>query len=147
MFRAIILPIFRNTSLCVTACGIMHRRCCRLPALYQWCTVKQISHNETYLLIKYIKSVIWRVAKRLSYIKDARGLKVKFHIWDMRQKLLIHSDFPYNCKNIAFYVKLHLRASGCCNADCRGWSMSNNCPFKPLAPYDSSQWNTSPLTI
>jgi len=27
------------------------------------------------LLIKYIKSVLWRVAKRLSYIEDARCLK------------------------------------------------------------------------
>jgi len=26
---------------------------------------------------KYIKSVLWRVAKRLSYIEDARCLKVK----------------------------------------------------------------------
>ena len=30
-----------------------------------------------YLLIKYIKSVLWRVLKRLSYIQDARCLKVK----------------------------------------------------------------------
>ena len=44
--------------------------------LYQWCTVKQISDNEIYLLIKYIKSVLWRVAKRLSYKEDARCLKV-----------------------------------------------------------------------
>ena len=29
MFRAIILPIFSSTRLCVTACGIMHPRCCR----------------------------------------------------------------------------------------------------------------------
>ena len=29
MFRANILPIFRSTRLCVTACGIMHPRCCR----------------------------------------------------------------------------------------------------------------------
>jgi len=29
MFRAIILPIFRSTTLCVTACGIMHPQCCR----------------------------------------------------------------------------------------------------------------------
>ena len=29
MFRALIPPIFRNTRLCVTACGIMHPRCCR----------------------------------------------------------------------------------------------------------------------
>ena len=32
MFRVIILPIFRSTRLCVTACGIMHPRCCRPPA-------------------------------------------------------------------------------------------------------------------
>jgi len=39
-------------------------------------TVKKISDNEIYLLIKYIKSVLWREAKRLSYIEDARYLKV-----------------------------------------------------------------------
>ena len=124
MFRAIISPIFRSTRLCVVACGIMHPRCCRLPAaswvhytiscntqssapvdgqnncpkhvdltgiikkslllhlvgclyyLYQWCTVKPISDNEIYLLIIYIKNVLWRVAERLSYIEDARCIKV-----------------------------------------------------------------------
>ena len=30
-----------------------------------------------YLLIKYIKSVLWRVAKRLFYVEDAQCLKVK----------------------------------------------------------------------
>jgi len=30
-----------------------------------------------YLLIKYIKSVLWRVAKRLFCIQDARFLKIK----------------------------------------------------------------------
>ena len=49
-----------------------------LHYLYQWCTVKQISDNEIYLLNKYIKSLLWRVAKRLSYIEDARCLKVNF---------------------------------------------------------------------
>jgi len=39
--------------------------------------VKQISDNEIYVLIKYIKSILWRVAKRLSYIEDTRCLKVK----------------------------------------------------------------------
>ena len=38
--------------------------------------VKQISDNEIYLLIKYIKSVLWRVAKRLSYKEGPRCLKV-----------------------------------------------------------------------
>jgi len=31
-------------------------------------------------LIKYIKSVLWRVAKRLSYKQDARCLKVNILI-------------------------------------------------------------------
>ena len=44
--------------------------------LYQWCIVKQISDYEIYLLIKYIKSVLWRVVKRLSHIENARCLKV-----------------------------------------------------------------------
>ena len=32
---------------------------------------------EIYLLIKYTKSVHWRVVKRLSYIEEAQCLKVK----------------------------------------------------------------------
>ena len=43
--------------------------------LYQWCTVKQMTDNEIYLLIKYIKSVLWKVVKSPSYIEDARRLK------------------------------------------------------------------------
>ena len=39
--------------------------------------MNQISDNEIYLLIKYIKSVLWRVAKCLSYIVKAWCLKVK----------------------------------------------------------------------
>ena len=36
MFWAIISPIFRSTRLCVTACGIMHRRCCRPVNWMRW---------------------------------------------------------------------------------------------------------------
>ena len=43
--------------------------------LYQWCTVKQISDNEIYLLIKCIKSVIWRERNACPNIEDARCLK------------------------------------------------------------------------
>ena len=39
-------------------------------------TVKQMSDNEIYLLIKYIKSVLWKVVKCLSYTEEARYLKV-----------------------------------------------------------------------
>jgi len=35
-----------------------------------------IRNNEIYMFITYIKSVLWRAAKRLSYIQDARCLKV-----------------------------------------------------------------------
>ena len=45
---------------------------------------QQISDNEIYLLIKFIKSVLWRVAKCLSYIEEARCLKVK---GEMRERL------------------------------------------------------------
>ena len=38
--------------------------------------VKQISDNEIHLLIKYIKSILWRVAKHLSCIEDAWCLKL-----------------------------------------------------------------------
>ena len=40
-----------------------------------------MSDNEIYLLIKYIKSVLWRVAKCLSYIEEARYLKVKLAVF------------------------------------------------------------------
>jgi len=42
--------------------------------------IQQISDNEIYLLIKYIKSVLRRVAKCLSYIEEARCLKVNVNI-------------------------------------------------------------------
>ena len=57
--------------------------------LHQWCTVKQISDNEIYLLFKYIKSVLWRVAKRLSYIEDARCLQVKLRLQLKNSKKLL----------------------------------------------------------
>ena len=83
--------------------------------LYQWCTVKQISDNEIYMLIKYIKSVIWRVAKRLSYIEDGRCLKVNI-TW-----VLLRCSFVWNvvwaddsfvtrsCLRFAITRSLHVR--------------------------------------
>ena len=57
--------------------------------LYQWCTVKRIPGNEIYLLIKYIKSVLWRTAKRLSHIEDPWCLKVN----DTVPTALIHLSY------------------------------------------------------
>ena len=59
--------------------------------LYQWCTVKQISENEIYLLIKYLKSVLWRVAKRLSYIQEARRLKVEGACETRKMQYTLHT--------------------------------------------------------
>ena len=56
--------------------------------LYQWYTVKQISDNEIYLLFKYIKSVLWRVAKCLSYIEEARCLEVNANITEDDRKTM-----------------------------------------------------------
>ena len=63
--------------------------------LYQWCTVKQISDNELCLLIKYIESVLWRVAKRLSYIQDERCLKVKIAVYSNARTLLLQICLNY----------------------------------------------------
>ena len=35
-----------------------------------------MAHWRLWLHVKYIKSVLWRVAKRLSYIEEVRCLKV-----------------------------------------------------------------------
>ena len=56
--------------------------------------LKQMSDNEIYLLVKYIKSVLWRVAKRLSYMEDARCLKVKYS----RIDILYHHE--YKCHTL-----------------------------------------------
>ena len=52
--------------------------------------VKQISDNEIHLLIKYIERVLWRVANSLSYIQDARCLKVNHQ--NKRQKSTENSE-------------------------------------------------------
>ena len=54
------------------------------------------------MLIKYIKSVLWRVAKRLSYTEDARCLKVKYlhhpkNTEDIKQELF---ELGYNVPNM-----------------------------------------------
>jgi len=72
--------------------------------LYQRCTVKQISDNEIYLLIKYIKCVLWRVAKRLSYTEDARCLKVNTalqaiccRVCNIRSALAVLPEDSHSC--------------------------------------------------
>ena len=51
-----------------------------------------MSDNEIYLLIKYIKSVLWRVAKRLSYKQDARCLKVNVSEHSFEKKVYKYKE-------------------------------------------------------
>ena len=62
--------------------------------LYQWCTVKQILDKEIYMLSKYIKIALWRVARRLSYIEDARCLKLK-HWLKIRDKCIAQKQTSF----------------------------------------------------
>ena len=67
------------------------------------------------MLIKYIKSVLWRVAKRLSYTEDARGLKGNFG-WAT-------SDEEYACRTkrrleSAPDTEVVLRKIRCENVNC-----------------------------
>ena len=64
--------------------------------------------NEIYLLIKYIKRVLWRVAKRLSYIEEARCLKVKMEeqllsLENPLLKILVLEDERSDWVNPVFY--------------------------------------------
>ena len=77
LYSSEISPTKCNNCVCCIFLDLFHYYLVGcLYYLYQWRTVKQISDNEIYLLFKYIKSVLWRVAKRLSYMQDARYLKV-----------------------------------------------------------------------
>ena len=68
--------------------------------LYQWCTVKHISDNEIYLLIKYIKSVLCRVAKCLSYIEETRCLKVNYAIHGACLRMVLLTDVYRNLTSL-----------------------------------------------
>ena len=59
--------------------------------------VKKISDNEIYLLIKYIKSILWRVVKRLSYIEEARCLKVNV---DTGTKIMTNDYIIFSCLDV-----------------------------------------------
>jgi len=77
-----------------------------LYCLYQWCTVKQISDNEIYLFIKYINSVLWRVAKRLSYIEDAQCLKVNQVVY-WETKLMWNLYKNHWIPSLSFLIPVH----------------------------------------
>ena len=53
-----------------------------------------------YMLIKYIKSILWRVVKRLSYIQDAWCLKVKVEVDKTKYLVMSRDQNSRGCHNI-----------------------------------------------
>ena len=93
MFREIILPIFRSTRLCVTACGVMHPpRCCRPKAFqisYCRCRIAgiafQISHYRCRTAgiafqVSYSRCRVAGIAFQISYCR-CRIAGIAFQIW------------------------------------------------------------------
>ena len=92
-FRSMITPIFRSAILCVTACGIMHRRCCR-PATswahYSTSCNKQSSAPEDgrdhcpkhVVLVGIINKplLLHPVGVYIIYVTDARSSKYQINI-------------------------------------------------------------------
>jgi len=72
--------------------------------------VKQISENEIYMLIKYIKSVLWRAVKLLSYIEDARCLKVNVLLTVLLSITLVINRFDA----LLLYFIIHLLQPSTC---------------------------------
>jgi len=60
-------------------------------------------YNEMYLWIKYIKSVLWRVAECLSYIEDVWCLKVNLAF--PRHTFMFVTDLFSICMNLVQRVK------------------------------------------
>ena len=105
-------------------------------------------------MIKYIKSVLWRVAKFLSYIEEARCLKVK--LWIQRKgfaaklftdalertpirDLRIRKDWAAHTKNVfvlfaakealSLYIEAHLTKDQCIKI--RIQAKMKNCDIYP----------------
>jgi len=72
MFRTLISPILRSTWLCVTACSIMHRRCCRPVTGYR------PKHVELIGIINK-PSLLHLVGCLYYYISDARSSKCQIY--------------------------------------------------------------------
>jgi len=70
MLREIILHIFRRTRLCVTACGIMHSRCCRQVA---WKRRNWLSMSYNWLSMSYrFADSLWAEANVLAHKLSAK---------------------------------------------------------------------------
>ena len=138
MFREIILPIFRSTRLCVTACGIMHPRCCRPVAgnIYFVPRIKHIpfqfkkscqSENHT----KRLNAVFGRnffMFSLVLHIATIRLYKVNYR-FASHITLHNHSSWKCCCSSLAIsaavfpYGERTYRPVGLSASGQRGWSL------------------------
>ena len=78
------------------------------------CTASLKKYNKIYLFIKYIKSVLWRVAEPLSYVEDACCLKVKITLlWPIHCRCMFRLSMGIRR---GCYVK-RCKRIGVCNED------------------------------
>ena len=97
MFRAIILPIFRSTRLCVTACGIKHPRRCRPPATYavivasSWLSILFIFH---YIFLRLAKQSQFIPLENVVYFISLRFLVRKIFTFYISDVLRFKFPFP-----------------------------------------------------
>ena len=130
MFREIILPIFRSTRLCVTACGVMHPRCCRPPAVLTvltnitsassnsalpddgdytetCCSCFNVNFNTSSITV--LLCISWR--KKLWSL---RHVSVQIFHLQVEQ----YAKFKTNCQWSAIFTGLFISPSGISELDC-----------------------------
>jgi len=91
-----------------------------------------VCYSLWYLLIKYIKSFLWRVAKCLSYIEEARCLKVKqereYHLTDAVFRYLVQCIW----RELLFPLHAHRQYGNLYNAHNIGHPKSDSLYLVPF---------------
>jgi hypothetical protein len=110
MFRAIILPIFRRTRLCVTACGIMHSRCCRPATGRQICGCiipQAVTHSLVFLkMCKIIvRNMLSWLALLISRIVASSWFSILFIFYYIFLTLAKQSQF-IPLQNVVYFITL-----------------------------------------
>ena len=98
--------------------------------------VKQISDNEIYLLIKSIKSVLWRAAICLSYTEDARCLKVNISMLSISGFIVLDLNTCHMLNDFYYY---HTQGHTC-------FLVSHSPPDSKLYNSDSANYKKNQLT-
>ena len=109
MFREIILPIFRSTRLCVTACGVMHPpRCCRPKA--SWINVNNCPTRCDYIQFYYISANSSTCSEWYPHLSSGAHVHCNYSNWHNfvptppRQQKVANTVWPVPDAVITVYV-------------------------------------------